>query len=118
MVRFLLAIALGTVISACGGERALTEQDLAKCDIPLRMLLLGDTTHQHDLDVSRRPDGSVEYGAIIRTKDLKEVRNLGVQVQSTFDDIVTIRGTVDQLRSVVALPSVHAVTMGKKNVLQ
>jgi len=68
-------------------------------------------------DMTRRPDGTREYGIIIRTTSVDSLRAAGIRIQSVFGDVITARVSVDELRTIVRLPSVRAVQSGGKNTL-
>jgi hypothetical protein len=105
------------VLFSCGGPPTLTDQELAKLDPYLHALITEGTVPAERYDMTLRPDGTREYGIIIRTTSVDSLRAAGVRVQSVFGDVVTARVSVDELRNIVRLPSVRAVQSGGKNTL-
>jgi hypothetical protein len=108
---------LAFVVVSCGGPQALTEAERAKLDPGLQTLLAEGTGPESRYDVTTRPDGKVEYGVIVRTADAEQLRAAGIRVQSVLGDVVTVRVTVDELRTVARLPAVRAVQDSGKNTL-
>lgn len=108
---------LAFLVLSCGGPMALTEAERAKLDPGLQSLLTEGTGTEAGYDVTVRPDGTREYGVIVRTTDAEQLRAAGVRVQSVSGDVVTVRVSVDELRTVARLPSVRAVQNSGKNTL-
>jgi hypothetical protein len=108
---------LAFLVLSCGGPMALTEAERAKFDPGLQVLLAEGTGTGSRYDVTIRPDGTREYGVIVRTTDAEQLRAAGIRVQSVLGDVVTVRVTVDELRSVARLPSVRAVQNSGRNTL-
>lgn len=102
---------------SCGGPMALTDAERAKLDPGLQALLVEGTGSESRYDVTIRPDGTREYGVIVRTTDAEKLRAAGIHVQSVLGDVVTVRVTVDELCNVARLPSVRAVQNSGKNTL-
>lgn len=86
-----------------------------KLDPQLRMLLRGDAISEADIDVGIREDGTREYGVIIRSKNVEEVKQAGIQIGSSFSDVITARVTIPELRKILGLSSVRAVQASSKN---
>jgi hypothetical protein len=108
-------LALMLMIAGCTGARELTEMERQKLDSQLTMLLRGDDAADSNLDVGLRKDGSKEYGVIIRSKDVEEVKKAGIQIGSAFSDVITARVTIPELRKILGLASVRAVQASSKN---
>jgi hypothetical protein len=102
---------------SCGGPPTLTDQERAKLDPYLQSLVTEGTVSADRYEMTVRPDGTREYGIIVRTTSVDSLRAAGIQVQSVFGDVVTARVTVDELRVIARLPSVRAVQNGGKNML-
>ncbi|MCX6133933.1 MAG: hypothetical protein NTU47_08995 [Ignavibacteriales bacterium] len=113
---------LGTIVASlfitvlgCSRTTELTAVEREKLDPQLIMLLRGDAIADSDLDVGIRKDGSKEYGIIIRSKNAEEIRKAGIQIGSTFSDVITARVTIPELKRVLSLESVRAVQASSKN---
>jgi hypothetical protein len=108
-------LALTLMIAGCTGARELTEMERQKLDPQLTMLLRGDDAADSNLDVGLRKDGSKEYGVIIRSRNVEEVKKAGIQIGSAFSDVITARVTIPELRKILGLASVRAVQASSKN---
>lgn len=104
-----------TVALSCSGP-GLSVEERAKLDPVLQELVSGQTVSEQRYDVTVRPDGTKEYGVIVRTDAPDEVRALGVAVGSVFGDVVTVRVTPDELKRIAALKTVKSVQNSGKNV--
>jgi hypothetical protein len=102
---------------SCGGPLVLTAAERDKLDPGLQTLLAEGIGSETRYDVTIRPDGTREYGAIVRTTDVEQLRAAGIRVQSVLGDVVTVRVTVDELRNVARLSAVRAVQNSGKNAL-
>ena len=110
---FLLALA----VLSCGSSRDLSPSERAKLSPGLLALLTEEQAPDELYDVTLRPDGVKEYGVIIRSAVPEELRAQGIRIQSTFGDVLTARVTREELRSLLALPSVRSVEQGSTNQL-
>lgn len=108
---------LAFAVFSCGGPPTLTDQERAKLDPNLHALLTGGSVSTDRYDMTVRSDGTREYGIIIRTTSVDSLRAAGIRIQSVFGDVITARVSVDELRTIVRLPSVRAVQSGGKNTL-
>jgi hypothetical protein len=106
------------LLLSCRSAAPLTDTERAKLDPPLLALLHGEAIVESQYDISTRPDGTKEYGVILRCSNVDDVQAMGIQVGSVFGDVVTARLTVAELRTILALPSVRAVQNGSTNYLQ
>jgi hypothetical protein len=111
------SLLLTFVVMSCGGSPTLTDQERAKLDPYLQSLLTEGTVSADRYEMTVRPDGTREYGIIVRTTSVDSLRAAGIRVQSVFGDVVTARVSVDELRVIARLPSVRAVQNGGKNTL-
>jgi hypothetical protein len=102
----------------CSSIVTLTEAEKAKLDPALQKLLMEENISESDYDVSIRPDSTKEYGVIIRSSNVEDLRSVGIQVGSVVGDFITARVTVNELRRIVPLPTVHAVHNSTKNFPQ
>ena len=103
------------LLAGCSSTTELTEVERQKLDPQLTMLLRGDIVAESDLDAGIRKDGSKEYGVIIRSKSVEEIKQAGIQIGSAFSDVITARVTIPELRKILSLTSVRAVQSGSKN---
>jgi hypothetical protein len=103
---------------SCSGTHDLTSSEREKLTPALIALLTEESAPDELYDVTLRTDGTKEYGIIIRSTNPDELRAHGINVQSAIADVVTARVTKDQLRSLLALPSVRSVDQGSKNQIQ
>ena len=92
----------------------LTAIEQMKLDPALQRLIMGSGIDPVDYDISRAPNGDLKYGVIVRSTDVEELKRAGYNVTSNFDGVMVVRVTVDELRDLVDLPSVMAVSAGSK----
>lgn len=111
---FLLSIFL---VAGCTSTKIPTHDEMGKLDPQLKQLFTGDKPVESDYTISYREDGSKEYGVIIRSSNVSEIRAAGIPVGSVFGDVITARLTLVELRRVLALPSVRAVQNSSKDKL-
>jgi hypothetical protein len=111
------ALLLSLFMISCSASRDLNPEERAKLSPGLIALLTEDSVPDELYDVTHRPDGSKEYGVIIRSTQPEVLRAHGIAVQSAIGDVITARVTRDQMRSLLALPSVRSVEQGTKNQL-
>jgi hypothetical protein len=103
------------VIAGCSSTIQLSEAERQKLDPQLTMLLRGDAVSDSDLDVGLRKDGSKEYAVIIRSTNVEEMKQAGIQVGSAFSDVITARVTIPELKKILGMASVRAVQASSKN---
>ena len=112
---FRLLPILALILAGCGASvHELTAVEQMKLDAALQRLIIGSGIDPADYDISRAPNGDVKYGVIVRSTDIEELQGAGYDVTSNFDGVMVVRVTVDELRELVALPSVKAVSAGSK----
>jgi hypothetical protein len=113
------AIVLGVLfLYACSSSSNLSEADRLKLDPLLVRLLNAERILDADYDSNLRPDGTREYAVIIRSKSVEDLRSAGIQVASVFGDVITARVNIAELKKIVRLNSVRAITVGSKNYPQ
>jgi hypothetical protein len=95
---------------ACRTAAPLTDAEKAKLDAPLLALLQGNHLAETDYVVSTRSDGTKQYAVIIRSGNPDELRASGIPVDAVVGDVITARVSKEELRKLVSLPSVRAVT--------
>ena len=106
---------LALILTGCGGSvHELTAVEQMKLDPALQILIIGSGIDPADYDISRGPNGDVRYGVIVRSTDVEELKEAGYNVTSNFDGVMVVRVNVNELRELVALPSVKAVSAGSK----
>lgn len=110
---FLLAAAM---VASCCSKPGLTVDERAKLDPYLLELIDGQNVAADRYDVTVRPDGTKEYGVIIRTDVPEDVRALGIPVGSVFGDVVTVRVSPEELKRIVGLRSVRNVQNSSRNL--
>ncbi len=115
-MRIFLYTLVSLVLTACGGSR-LSDAERLKLDPLLQRLVSDVRVVEDDYSISTRPDGVKEYGVIIYTDKLEELRSAGIPINSVVRDFATARLTVEELRKVVKLPSVRAVRNSGKDGL-
>ena len=111
------AILLLFFVASCCGSRELSSSERAKLTPGLLALLTEESAPDALYDVSMRADGTKEYGIIVRSTNPDELRAQGIAVQSAIGDVITVRVSKEQLRSLLSLPSVRSVDQGSKNQL-
>jgi hypothetical protein len=117
MFRILLGL-LVIIAAGCGDSWELSSAERAKLAPPLLALLTGDQVADELYDVTSLPDGTKEYGVIVRCSQPDELRSADIRVRSVLGDVVTATVTRAQLRLVVSLPSVRWVEQGSKLEIQ
>jgi hypothetical protein len=115
VVSLVTCAALLLMLGGCSGTKELTEIERQKLDPQLTMLLRGDAMAGSDLDSGIRSDGTRDYGVIIRSKAVDELKQAGIQIGSSFSDVITARVTIIELRKILSLSSVRAVQASSKN---
>jgi len=113
LVRSFIIAALFAGCATTGAH--LTTLEEQKLDPALQRLVLGNSPDRTDYDITPGPSGEEQFGVIVRTDNIEEVRKAGYAVTSAFGDVAVVRVTVLQLRSLVKLSSVKNVTNGSKN---
>ena len=103
------------MFAGCSSTKELTETERQKLDPALMMLLSGDRISDSDYYAGTRSDGTKEFAVIIRSKNADELKNVGIQIGSAFDDVITARVTIQELRKILSLQSVRAVQASSKN---
>jgi hypothetical protein len=114
MYRTAAAVLLVLLVS-CRGSRELSSVELSKLTPGLQALLTEERVPDELYDTSIAPDGTKEYGVIVRSGNADELRAAGIKVQSVIGDIITARVSKEQLRTLVALPSVKSIDQGNTN---
>lgn len=95
----------------------LTDAERAKLDPALIALLKREDVVEKEYVVSTRADGAKQYAVIIRSTSPEELRAAGIPVEAVVGDVITARVTKEELRKLVALSSVRAVTnSGRDNL--
>jgi hypothetical protein len=102
----------------CSSSKSLSDVEKAKLDPPLIRLFASEKIDDSQIGGSLRPDGTREYDVIVRSEHPEEIRALGVAVTSVFGDIIVVHVTIDEMRTIISLPSVHAVQAGSRNTIQ
>jgi hypothetical protein len=102
---------------ACTGTRALSDAERAKLDPSLQRLLMGERVVESDYDATIRADGTKEYGLSVRSSNADELKKAGISVSSVFGDVVIVRVSLEELKTLVRLPSVRSVQNGSKDTL-
>lgn len=95
---------------ACRSAAPLTDTEKAKLDSPLLALLQQEHVVESDYVVSTRANGTMQYAVIIRSAKPEELRAAGIPIEAIVGDVITARVTKEELRKLVSLPSVRAVS--------
>lgn len=112
--RLILPLLTILLVSCSGGNR-LSDAERSKLDPGVQRLLTQERIVESEYDTSVRPDGSKEYGLVVRSNNADELRKAGIRVASVFGDVVTVRVTPEELRKLVGLSSVRSVQNGSRN---
>ena len=118
MVTRLIAPLLSFLFFTCSGVNQLSDVERSKLDPAVQRLFTMDRMVESDYDTTIRPDGSKEYGLVVRSANAGELKQAGIRVSSVFGDVVTVRVTLEELKKLVGLPSVRSVQNGSKNYPQ
>jgi hypothetical protein len=102
----------------CSSSKSISDTENVKLDTTLRHLLAGDNADKSKLDIYFRTDGTKMYGVIVRSENAEELKALGISVTSVFGDVIVAHVTIEELRKIISLPSVRAVEVGSKNIIQ
>lgn len=115
MTRWSLLL-LALAVMACSSTVELTPAENAKLDVPLRMILAGQSPPAAQAaGTTVRPDGSKEYHIVIRGGSAADFQAVGVNVGSALGEIFTARVTAAELRKIAKLPAVRSVELGSQN---
>jgi len=117
MMRRILPL-LSLLLFSCAGANRLSDLERSKLDPAVQRLLTQERMVETDYDMTIRPDGSKEYGLIVRTKNVDELRKAGIRVSSVFGEVAAVRATLEELTRLVDLPSVRSVQNSSKNYPQ
>lgn len=109
---------LTLLLFSCYGPRRLSDDERSKLDPGVQRLLTQERMVETDYDVTERPDGAKEYGLVVRSNNVDELKKAGIRVSSVFGDVVTVRVTLEELKMLVSLASVRSVQNGSKNYPQ
>ena len=113
LTRSLILALLAAGCATTGAQ--LTQMEMEKLDPALQRLVQGNSTSRADYDITPGPSGEDQFGVIVRTDRVDDLRAAGYTVTSTFGDVAVVRVTIARLRSLVTIPSVKSVTNGSKN---
>jgi hypothetical protein len=111
-------LVVGLTVAGCRSEMELTQEQRAKLEPGVQRLLTDEEVPDTGYDVTIRPDGSKEYGLIVRGSNPDEIRAAGIKVVSTFGEIMTVRVTRSQIGSLARLASVRSVSQGRTSYPQ
>jgi hypothetical protein len=117
MTKMIGAISL-LLLFACASAPELTQEERQKIDPPLMKLLSGSGVDGSKIESRLRSDGEKEYEVIIRAKTTEELKSAGIKIQSVIGDVITAHLTIQELRSILKLPSVRSVEGGSQNFPQ
>jgi hypothetical protein len=112
---YLVPLVCAALALQCGHGNSLSQEEMAKLDPGLRQLYSPTPPGDASYDVSVRANGVKEYGVIIRSTSPQDLRDAGINPGSIFGDVITARVSLEELRRVVALPTVRAVEQGNRN---
>jgi hypothetical protein len=117
MDRFVLFAMVILTAWSCGSGSGLTDTEFSKLDPMLQSLLSAGTGTPERYDITRRTDGTEEYGIIVRTSAPEELRAAGVVPNSIVGEIVTVRATLEEVRAIARLASVRGLQSATMNTL-
>lgn len=113
-----LVTLLTVLLAGCASSSPeLSMLEKQKLNPALQRLVLNEVVNPWDYDIRLGPSGESLYGVTVRTDNVEEIRSAGFTVTSAFADVAVVRLTVEQLRSLVQLPSVRSVASGVRNRL-
>jgi hypothetical protein len=93
----------------------LTREEKDKLDLPLQKLVSGETINENMYNIYIAADGTKRYGIIIRSSDPEAIRQAGVEINSVYDDIITAKLTLNEIRKITALPAVITIQNTSKS---
>ena len=100
---------------SCGSGVGLTDIEFGKLDPMLQSLLSAGKGAPDRYDITRRADGTMEYGIIVRTSAPEDLRAAGVIPNSIVGEIVTVRATLEDVRTIARLASVRSLQSAAMN---
>lgn len=112
---FMYAVILLTAWSCCGSGIGLTDTEFGKLDPMLQSLLSAGKGAPDRYDITQRTDGTLEYGIIVRTSAPEDLRAAGVIPNSIVGEIVTVRVTLEEVRTIARLASVRSLQSAAMN---
>lgn len=110
----LIMVAMALSSLCCGGAKDLTPEERAKLEPRLITFLTEEHPSAELDDVTLRPDGTRAYAVVVRCAVPEDLRAAGIAVRSVWGDVVTVSVSREELRRIVALPSVRWVEQGSK----
>jgi hypothetical protein len=117
-MRRLILAGMMAVVAGCASSWDLSPAERGKLQPILLALLTEDLEPDGLADVTTHPDGTKEYGVIVRCTNPEDLRAERIPVRSIIGDIITASVTREQLRRIVALPSVRWVEQGGRLEIQ
>lgn len=111
----LFLILLSALSLTCKSHSTLTKEEMNKLDPTLQRLVSGEVIAEDELPSTVRADGKKEYGVIVRSTDVDELKKAGFKLNSVFGEVVTVRVTTDELRQIAKMQSVRFIEAGSKN---
>ncbi len=113
--KYLVSLLCAVIALQCGQANSLSREELAKLDPGLQQLFSQPPPSNSSYDASVRANGVKEYGVIIRSTSPQDLRDAGITLGSIFGEVITARVSVEELRRIVAIPTVRAVEQGPRN---
>ena len=77
--------------------------------------LLKTSSRSHRIASTVSSDGTVRYGAIVYTRNVEEIRSMGIHVNSVLPEFVTAQLTPSEMVRLADLESVKFLDPGKKH---
>lgn len=102
----------------CSSTKPLSDTEKEKLDPPLIRLLSGKNADDSCINKYIRPDGTQEYGVVVRSEHPEEIKALGIAVNSVFGDVIVVHASIEEIRKIVSLSSVRAVHAGTRKTIQ
>ena len=115
----LCALVFLAAFSGCGSSvPALTPDEQLKLDPALQRLIVAASSGAAEDAAAPKPDNDGRYSVVARVSSPDELKKAGYEVSSVFGDIAVVHVTLEQVRSLAALPDVKSLGIGSLNQTQ
>jgi hypothetical protein len=114
----LIALASILVWIGCSQKPRLTDEERARIHPQIQRLLAGEQVPELEEFSAIRAEGSREFPLIVRMGNPDELASIGINPQSRFGELVTVRVTKEEIVKIARLPSVIMIEPSSRNYPQ
>jgi hypothetical protein len=116
-MRKTLVLALLMAAGCATSRIVLKDEERAKLDPPLQRLITGEQADAADYRTFPGEGGQPLYGVIVHGQSLTQLDRLGYRVTSVMGDMAVAHLTIEQIVSLVRLPTIRSIENGSTNEL-